>query len=144
MSVDLENVNISGLQSGGSVELGKSCLYCPGLCIELQGSAAYTNFKTDLNKWMHGRASLTSLLILAVIFKLGEGMEAFSRSDPISAKTHGERKISAYQINFWLAMLPYKFSIIPILIPSNCVVTQINPMQLMDLNALTSHISVCK
>lgn len=61
-------------------------------------------------------------------------MEAFSGSDPISAKTHKERKRSTYQINFWLAILPYKFSIIPILIPSNCVVTQINPMQLMKFN----------
>lgn len=71
-------------------------------------------------------------------------MEAFSGSDPISAKTHEERKMSTYQINFWLAILPYKFSIIPVLIPSNCVVTQINPMQLMKFNALTFHTGVCK
>lgn len=31
----------------------------PGLYIELPGSAADTNFKTDLKKWMHGKASST-------------------------------------------------------------------------------------
>lgn len=71
-------------------------------------------------------------------------METFSGSDSISATTHEERKMSTYQINFWLAILPGRFSIIPILIPSNCVVTQINPMQLMKFNALTSHTTVCK
>lgn len=30
-----------------------------GLCIESWGSAADTNFKTDLKKWMRGKASLT-------------------------------------------------------------------------------------
>lgn len=77
-------------------------------------------------------------------FNLRERMEAFSGSDPTSAKTHEESKMSTYQINFWLAILPYKFSIIPILIPSNCVVTRINPMQLMKFNTLTSHTSLCK
>lgn len=71
-------------------------------------------------------------------------METFSGSDSISATTWEERKVSTYQINFWLAILPYRFSTIPILIPSNCVVTQINPMQLMNFNALTSHTTVCK
>lgn len=53
--------------------------------------------------------------------------------------------MSTYQINFWLAILPFKFPyIIPILIPGNCVVTQINPMQLVRFNALTSHTSACK
>lgn len=71
-------------------------------------------------------------------------METFSGSDSISATTQEERKMSTYQINFWLAILPYRFSIIPILIPSNCVLTWINPMQLMNFNALTSHTTVCK
>lgn len=31
----------------------------PGLYIELPGSAADTNFKADLKKWMHGKASST-------------------------------------------------------------------------------------
>lgn len=71
-------------------------------------------------------------------------MEAFAGSDPISSKTHEEIKTSTYQTNFWLAILPYKFNIIPILICSNCVVTQINPVQLIKFNALTSRTSVCK
>lgn len=71
-------------------------------------------------------------------------MEIFSGSDSISAMTQEERKMSTYQINFWLVLLPYRFSIIPILIPNNCVVTQINPVQLLNFNALTSHTTVCK
>lgn len=71
-------------------------------------------------------------------------METFSGPDSISATTHEERKMSTYQINFWLAIVPYRCSIIPILIPSNCVVTQINPMQLMKFKALTSQTTECK
>lgn len=45
------------------VQLGWASLasIVPGLYIELRGSAADTNFKTDLKKWMHGKASLTIL-----------------------------------------------------------------------------------
>lgn len=43
------------------VQLGWASLasVVPGLYIELQGSAADTNFKTALKKWMRGKASLT-------------------------------------------------------------------------------------
>lgn len=42
------------------VQLGWASIFSivPGLYIQLWGSAADTNFKMDLKKWMHGEASL--------------------------------------------------------------------------------------
>lgn len=43
------------------VQLGRASLasIVPGLYIKLWGSGEDTNFKTDLKKWMHEKASLT-------------------------------------------------------------------------------------
>lgn len=45
------------------VQLGWASLdsIVPGLYIELQDSAADTNFRTELMEWMHAKASLTVL-----------------------------------------------------------------------------------
>lgn len=75
--------------------------------------------------------------------ELGEGMESFAGFDPINARTYEERKTSTYQINFWLAILLYKFSITSVLKPDTCIATQIKSVQVMESKALNSHISVC-
>lgn len=45
MSVDLENINISGLQSGVSAGQGESCLYCPWSLHQVMGFCCRHKFQ---------------------------------------------------------------------------------------------------